>query len=77
MFFLLLYIQFHPFVQYSHKTKAAKVMKSLMNILDKVPIQAEVIWVVMLCSIVVGHQHFRGPFRLHLQGEVMGTDIGL
>jgi len=29
-----------------------------------------VIWVVMPCSNVVGYQYYRGPFCLHLQGEV-------
>jgi hypothetical protein len=45
------------------------------------PFQVEVFWVVMLCSVVVEYQHFRGPCCLHLQGEVasMGKndkDIG-
>jgi hypothetical protein len=29
----------------------------------------EVFWDVMLCCVVVGYQHFRGPCYLHLQGE--------
>jgi hypothetical protein len=33
--------------------------------------QAEV-WVVTPCSVVVGHQQFRCPCCLHLQGEVAG-----
>jgi hypothetical protein len=40
--------------------------------------QVEVFWVVvMLCSVVVGHQHFRGLCYLHFQGEVavMGKNI--
>jgi len=32
--------------------------------------QVKVFWVVMLCSVVVGHQCFRGSCYLHLQGEV-------
>jgi hypothetical protein len=45
--------------------------------------QVKVFWVVMLCSVAVGYQCFRGPCCLHLQGEVTtiigkkGTDIGL
>jgi hypothetical protein len=34
-------------------------------------IQVEVVWVVMLCSVVVGCQHFRGPCCLHIQGETL------
>jgi len=34
--------------------------------------QVEVLWVEMLCSVVVGYQRFRGPCRLHLQGEENG-----
>jgi len=29
-------------------------------------IQIEVFWLVMLCSVVVGYQHFGGPCCLHL-----------
>jgi len=32
--------------------------------------QAEVFWVVMPCSIVVGYQRFGGPCCLLLQGEM-------
>jgi len=44
--------------------------------------QVEVFWVVMTCSAVIGYQCFRGPYCLHLQGEVarMGEnsiDMGL
>jgi len=35
-----------------------------------VKIQVEVFWVVMLCSVEVGYQHFAGPCCLHLQGDV-------
>jgi len=31
-----------------------------------VKIQVEVLWVVMLCSVVVGYQSFRDPHCLHL-----------
>jgi len=46
-----------------------------------VKIQVEVFWVVMLCSVVVGYQCFRGQSCLQLQGEVTrmaksDTDIG-
>jgi len=30
--------------------------------------QIKVFWVVMLCSVAVQYQHFRGPYCLHLQG---------
>jgi hypothetical protein len=45
-------------------------------------IKVEVLWVVTLCSIVVGYKWFGGPCCFHLQGEVNGTgkkgiDIGL
>jgi len=29
-----------------------------------VKIQVKFFWVVMPCSIVVGHQHYRGPYCL-------------
>jgi hypothetical protein len=35
-----------------------------------VKIHVEIFWVVRPCSIVVGHERFRGPRCLHLQGEV-------
>jgi hypothetical protein len=43
--------------------------------------QAKVFWAVMLCSVVVGYQHLRGPRCLHLQGEMTrmeknGIDTG-
>jgi hypothetical protein len=31
--------------------------------------QVEVFWVWILCSVVEGYQHFRGPCCFHLQGE--------
>jgi hypothetical protein len=31
-------------------------------------IKFAVFWVVTSCSVVVGHQRFRGPYCLHLQG---------
>jgi hypothetical protein len=39
-------------------------------------------WVVTLCSVLVGYQCFGGPCYLHLQDEVngakkRGTDIGM
>jgi hypothetical protein len=34
-----------------------------------VKIQVEVFWSVMLCSVAVGYEHFRGPSCLHLQGD--------
>jgi len=36
----------------------------------KIIYQVKVFWVVILCSIVVGHKCFKGPCCLHLQGEV-------
>jgi len=33
-------------------------------------IHVKVFMVMMLCSVVVGYQHFIGPCCLHLQGEV-------
>jgi len=33
-------------------------------------IQVKVFLVIMLCSVVMGYQHFGGPQFLHLQGEV-------
>jgi hypothetical protein len=38
-----------------------------------VMIQVEVFLVLMLCSVVVGYQFFRGPCCLNLQGEVCGA----
>jgi hypothetical protein len=35
--------------------------------------QVQVFWVMMLCNVVVGYQHFRGPCCLCLQGEVAGV----
>jgi len=32
-------------------------------------VQVEGFWVVMPCSVVVGYQHFGGPYCFHLQGE--------
>jgi hypothetical protein len=37
-----------------------------------VNIQVMFFWVVMLYSVVVGYQHFRGPCCLHIQGELHG-----
>jgi len=41
--------------------------------------QDEVFWVMTLCSVVVVSQVFRGPYCLHLQGEVacMGETLSL
>jgi hypothetical protein len=36
-------------------------------------IQVKVFWVMMPCSFAVGYQCSRGPFCLHLQGEVNGN----
>jgi hypothetical protein len=41
-----------------------------VEVLTVVEIQIEVFWVVMLCSVVVGYQCFRGSCCLHVQGEV-------
>jgi len=38
-----------------------------------VKVQVEVFSVVMLCSAVIGYQHFGGPCCLHLQSEVTGN----
>jgi hypothetical protein len=45
-------------------------------------VQVQLFWVMMLCSVVVGYQCFRGPCCLHLLGNVTGMgkygiDIGL
>jgi len=34
-------------------------------------IEVEVFWVVISCSVVVGHQRFEGPCRFHLRGEAI------
>jgi hypothetical protein len=39
------------------------------EVFTTVKIQVKVFWVVMLCIIVVGYDHFRGPCSLHLQAE--------
>jgi len=31
-------------------------------------------WVLTLCSVVVGHQRFKGPYCLHLQGHKNHSD---
>jgi len=31
--------------------------------------QVEVFWVLTQCSVEVGYQRFRGPCRLHIEGE--------
>jgi len=38
-----------------------------------VDIQVELFWVVMLCGVVVGYQHFRGSCWVQIQGEVTGA----
>jgi hypothetical protein len=43
--------------------------------------QVKVCWVMTLCSVVVGYQCFKGPYCLHLEGEMSSvgensTDIG-
>jgi hypothetical protein len=40
------------------------------EVLTAVNIQVEVFWVVMPCSVVVGHQRFGGMCCLHLHGEM-------
>jgi hypothetical protein len=40
-----------------------------------VKIQVEVFWDVMPCSVVVGYQHFGGPYCLHLQGGDGGSKV--
>jgi len=37
-------------------------------------IQVKVFWVVTLISVVVEHQHFRGPCCLYLQVEMTGDN---
>jgi hypothetical protein len=37
-----------------------------------VKIQVKVVWVLMLCSVVVGYHYFEGPWYCHLHGEVTG-----
>jgi len=36
-----------------------------------VKIQVEVFWIVTLCSVAVGYQHFGGSCCLHLQGRYL------
>jgi hypothetical protein len=43
------------------------------EVLMAVDIQVELFWVVMLCGVVVGYQHFRWLCCLHLEGEVTGA----
>jgi hypothetical protein len=36
-------------------------------------IQVKVFWMVMLCNVAIGYQHFEGPYCIHLHGEVCGA----
>jgi len=52
-------------------------MPSTANFEDfmTVMIQVKVFWDVILCSMVVVYQHFRGPYCLHLQGEAQTSEM--
>jgi hypothetical protein len=45
------------------------------KVLMVVKIQVEVFWVVTLCSVLVGYQHFGGPCYLCLQDEGGGSRV--
>jgi hypothetical protein len=47
--------------------------KSCFEAFTAAMFQVEVFWVVTSCSVVVGYQCFRGPYYLHLQGEVTAS----
>jgi hypothetical protein len=51
-----------------------KVTDVRFEVFTAMKIQVMVFWVVMLCTVTVGYQHFRGPCCLHLQGEVHGDE---
>jgi hypothetical protein len=38
--------------------------------------QVEIFWIVMLCSVVVGHYCFGGLCGLHLQGKLNDAEKG-
>jgi len=38
-----------------------------------VKIQAEVFWIVIPCSVVIGYRHFKSLCCLHLQSKVTGN----
>jgi hypothetical protein len=42
----------------------------MCQIMQVVKIEVMVLWDVMPYSMMVGNQHFRGPYCLHLQVEV-------
>jgi hypothetical protein len=48
-----------------------------LGVFTVVKIQVEVFWVVMLSSVTVGYQHFRGTCCLYLQDEVYGAGKGV
>jgi hypothetical protein len=43
------------------------IMFQRFEVFVVVRIPVEVLWVLMLCSVVVGYEHFGGPCYLHLQ----------
>jgi hypothetical protein len=49
------------------------IYQARFEIYMEVKIQVEFLWVVTLCSFVVGYQRFGGPWCLHLQGEDVET----
>jgi len=47
--------------------------KDVRDVENRIYFKVEVFWVVTPCNVVVGHQGFRAPCCLHLQGETAWT----
>jgi hypothetical protein len=45
------------------------------EVLTVVKIPTAVFWVVMLCSLVSGYQHFGRRYRLQFQGSILKVDM--